>query len=261
MRRRGHEGSLGRRHGEPQRVVDGSCGDFIVPRQAGKDRQARSICRGPGIGTLLVDGHVPRDGRIGAPASALAEGGVVKLVEPATVFLEHQHMSVAVAGFGIALDQRIGRNRHGPGIALAGEGAERNVDLGLRARHHLVGNPDGLPLEDAGAKVRMQRDGRADEVDDVGGIEVHIRPRDVGVPQAARRERNEAVQVRSGADAHPAAGPALRKGDAAKQQYHCGYQKKFRFHFASMATSRIIPAQTFQNHLLKTAPQFRQNVP
>src|SRR5216683_2204391 len=66
------------RHGETQRMIDRAGRDFLVPRQSGKDRQARGVGRSPGIGPLLVDGHVPDRSGVGAPAWAGLAAAVIK---------------------------------------------------------------------------------------------------------------------------------------------------------------------------------------
>ncbi len=149
---------------------------------------------------------------------------VVELVEPAAACFEHQDMPVPIAGLRVTFNQRVRRDRHRSGIAFAGIRPQSNWDSMLRPSYHLIRNPNRLALVGACAKVRMQRNAGPDEADDVRGIGVYPRGGNVRIPQAVRGKRNESVQARAGAEAHPVTSAALSKSGFGKQQYHCGYR-------------------------------------
>ncbi len=67
MRRGRHECGAARLQREAQRVVDLAGGDFVVARQAGKDRQACGVGGSPRVGALLVSRQVPDGGGCGVP--------------------------------------------------------------------------------------------------------------------------------------------------------------------------------------------------
>ena len=81
-------------------------------------------------------------------------------------------MAVAVAGLWIALDQRVGRYRHRPGIALVAESAELDVHLFLRAGDDLIRDTDTLARENARAEIRMHAHAGTNKGDDRARIRI-----------------------------------------------------------------------------------------
>src|SRR6185312_1623900 len=111
--------------------------------------------------------------------------------------VEHEHVTVSVARVRVALDGRACGNGHGTGIALVGRLIEINADRSLRAVHNGVGDADGRALILPRAKVRMQADGGADEIDDLAGVRIDGCAGNVLVPRAVARERDESVEARA----------------------------------------------------------------
>src|SRR6202041_172043 len=72
-------------YGESKGVVDGACGNFVIPCKPDKDRQSRRVSRSPGIGPLLVDGHIPNGGRVGAPIPVF-QPGFIKFISQQPCF-------------------------------------------------------------------------------------------------------------------------------------------------------------------------------
>src|SRR5262249_34262021 len=162
-----------------QGVVDGAARDFIVAYQPGKDGQAGRVGRSPGIRALHVRGQVPDRRALDAPAAVVVGGGVVKLVEPAVLRVDHQHVLIA-DGVGGALDRSVGRHGHWSGIAL-GRRADRDRHLLL-----YLAVDDHIRNATADAEVGMDANGRSDVVDDRRGVGVDRRRGDVLVPGAVR---------------------------------------------------------------------------
>src|SRR5207253_8352750 len=136
---------------EPKSRIDGSSGDFVIPNQSHKNRQPGGISGSPGVGTLLINGHVPYGGRIRAPLS-FSQRGIVELIEPTAIFFEHQHMAIAISGLWITLDQRVRGNWFRARITLIEEGSERDWHLRLSSGHYLIGNADCLIVKCPGTE-------------------------------------------------------------------------------------------------------------
>src|ERR1035438_7741457 len=99
------------------------------------------------------------------------------------------------AGVWIALDRRIGRNRHGPGIAFISISSEVDGDGRLRRIHGHVRDPHVTAVILSRTKVGMHRCTGPNEVDDRSRIRVHRSRRNILIPWTASRERQEAVQA------------------------------------------------------------------
>src|SRR5712691_860453 len=115
-------------------------------------------------------------------------------------------MTVAVAGFGIAFDERIGRNRLRTGIAFVGKRSQLDGNFGLRSWHYLIRNSDSLVPVSARSEVRVQGYRGSDQVDDIRRIWIDGGIGNIGVPQAAGEKRNKTVKTGPLADTYPAAG-------------------------------------------------------
>ena len=150
--------------GETQSVIDRAGGNLVVSCQAHENGQSGGISRSPGVGALLVDGHIPDGYSVGTPLAVL-QGGFIKLIQPAAIFLEHQHVAITVARLGIAFDERIGRNGFRAGIAFIEESSKSYWHLGLSSCHNLIRDPDGLVVEGPRPKVWVKCYGGSDEVD------------------------------------------------------------------------------------------------
>src|SRR5579859_8242843 len=144
-------------------MVNGPRGDLVISSESDEDRQARRIGRGPGVRTLLVNGHIPNSCGVGAPLPTF-QVGMIKLVKPAAIFFEHQHMTITVARFGIAFDQRVGGNWFGPWIAFTCERSQGHRYFRLSSGYDLIGNTNRLVVKGARAEIRMERY-RASDVD------------------------------------------------------------------------------------------------
>ena len=197
-------------------MVDGTCGNLIIARKPNKNRQSGGIGRCPGVGALLVNGHVPDGRRVGAPFPAL-HCGIVKLIEPAAIFFKHQHVTIAVTGLRVTFDERVGGNWLRAGIAFIRVGIERYRNFRLASRYNLIGNADRLVAIGASSKIGMERHGAPDVVDVIRRIRVDRRAGYVGVPQTSREERHKTVQTGELARCHAGAGPSLRKCGCAKE--------------------------------------------
>src|SRR6185437_4164258 len=123
-------------------------------------------------------------------------------------------MSVAVAWFGITLDERVRRNRFRAGIAFVRERVQGYVHLGLSASHDLIRNAESLVVKGTRTEIRVKGHSRADEVDVVRRIGINRRGGNIGVPQITRWKRHKAVQAGELANRHSAAGSGLRKCDS-----------------------------------------------
>ena len=82
-------------------------------------------------------------------------------------------MAIAIAGIGIALNRRIARYRHRPGIAFGAISGESNADRRLGSAQHGVRDSDIRTLVLSRSKIGMHSDARPDEIDD--GIRVRDR--------------------------------------------------------------------------------------
>jgi hypothetical protein len=116
------EDLAGLRHGEAQGVMDGAGGDLVVAGEAGEDRQAGGVGGGPGVRVLVVGGHIP-DGCGGGAPLAAGEMSIAELIEPAAILFDHEHVTVAVAGFGVTLDESGRADGHRTRVAFGGVGA------------------------------------------------------------------------------------------------------------------------------------------
>jgi len=194
VRSGGNKTGTGVLQGEADGVIESASGDFVVTNQTWKNRETCSIGAGPGVRTLLVGKKIPDGPRIGVPTGGLRIG-TIELVQKTIGFIENEDVAVAGAGIGIALDGGGKRNGHGARVAFAAvglivDGNERlcGIDNGVR-------NADVGTVVFAGAKIGMDADGRADEIDDGGGIGIDAGRGDVCVPEIVRRKGNEAAEA------------------------------------------------------------------
>ena len=120
---------------EPDRVVDDALAALagrqalVGPDQAGQDRQARGVGRGPAEGAERVGLHVPDRLLVGVPlAVAVLAGprGVVELVGDVVVLVPDDQVRVAAvvqpddgAVLIVALEDRVGREWARPARSLS----------------------------------------------------------------------------------------------------------------------------------------------
>ena len=96
------------RGGEADGVGDLTGGHFVVADEAGQDGQAGGVGGGPARRVArALDRQVEHRPRAGVPASIRLRPGVPRLVEPAGVAVDDQHVSVAAA-VRAALDGALG---------------------------------------------------------------------------------------------------------------------------------------------------------
>ncbi len=174
-------------------------------RSAGRQRRPRSMSTG---GVRRPAGPIPPPSRRSSfhPRVGI---GAVKLIQPAIGIVENQHVAVAAAGIGIALDGSIRRDRHRSGIALIAVGREVDVHRRLRTTHHDIGNSNVRAVVQTGTEVRMQPDRRTNEVDHGRGIGIDGRGRDILVPGIVGGEGKKAIQAGALAKADGAAGAGV----------------------------------------------------
>src|SRR5262249_26016439 len=129
--------------------------------------------------------------------------------------------------FWITFNQSVRRDWLRTRITLVGIQADRNVHLGLGARHDLIWDANALVVESPRAEVRMQRNRAANEIDNVGGVRVHRSCGDVRVPQAGTGEWNKSVQTGSLPQVHAAAGAALGPSNLLEQHKYTTKQERF----------------------------------
>ena len=116
--------------GNANGVLNLSRGHFVITHQAGKNRQTGGVGRSPGPRTLrvAVTQQVPNRRRGCIPAPVAVGDSAEQFVEKTIAVIEHQHMAIAIAGIGIALNRRIARYRHRPRVtfgAISGESDAR----------------------------------------------------------------------------------------------------------------------------------------
>jgi len=179
---------------EANRVVDGAGGNFIVTNQTNKNREARRVGAGPGVGALLVGEKIPDSTGVRVPTGGLRIGAV-ELVEETVGFIENENVTIAAAGIRIAFDGRVERDGHGAGVGFAAVGLIVDRDERLRGVDDGVGDAHVGAIIFALAEIRMDPDGRADEIDDVGGVGIHGCAGDVCVPEIVAGERNKAAEA------------------------------------------------------------------
>ena len=92
-------------------------------------------------------------------------------------------MAIAGAGIRVALDGSGEGDGHGTGVALGTISCVVDEDERLGAVNDGVGDAHGGTVIKAGAKIGMKANGGADEVEDVGGVGIDLRSRDVLVPK------------------------------------------------------------------------------
>jgi hypothetical protein len=131
---------------------------------------------------LLVGEEIPDGAGICVPGSGLRVG-TVEFVEKAVGVVENEDVAIAGAGIGVALDGSGERNGHGAGVGFATVGGVVDGNERLRAVDDGVGNAQVGTVVFAGTEVGMNADGGADVVDDVGGIGIDGRGRNVFVPE------------------------------------------------------------------------------
>ena len=111
--RRIHVARRRARRREPQRVVDRAGGDLVVASEAGQDREAGGVGRGPAGRPQVVGAEVEDRARAGRPAPpAVVRVGGEQLVVGARVAVDHDHVPVAgravPPSIGTPLRQRVG---------------------------------------------------------------------------------------------------------------------------------------------------------
>jgi hypothetical protein len=151
------EGGPGARDGEADGVVDGTGGNFVVADEAGEDGEAGGVGGSPRVGTGVVVLQIPDGAVVGAPL-AIAENAKSDFVKEAGIFVDDEDVLIARAA--CAFDGSVGGEGHGHEVAFAGVG---EVDADERSGggvDHDVGNA----IAGEAAKVRMQANGRADEL-------------------------------------------------------------------------------------------------
>ena len=200
--------------GEPEGVADGPLvHHLVVTHQAGEDRQAGGVGRGPprrpqGVRIEVEDR--PRARRPAPPARVGPRGE--EFIEPAVVAVDDQDMPIP---FPVRppLDRRVGGDGVRAGVALVGV-AELHGHPGLIAAHDDIGNPvgqrRGRPARSPGAAASRARP--APGSPPTGGRPA--RPRDVLVPGVIGREDRAAAEAR----ARPVNRVVLQAGLAAVPQ-------------------------------------------
>src|SRR5437667_8319937 len=181
-----------------------------MTHQPNKDRQSGSISGSPGIGALLINGHIPDGGRVGAPLS-FGQRGIVELIEPTPIFFKHENVPIAISGLWIAFDERVRGNWFRARITFVEERSERDWHLGLSSSHYLIGNADCLVVKCTGTEIWMEGYGGSDEVDVICGIRIDGRGGNVSVPQTGGLKRHKTIQASELTYCHPTAGSSLRK--------------------------------------------------
>src|SRR3954454_18391539 len=85
--------------GDPYRVVEVSCCDFVVADQAGEDRQSGGVSRGPRVRAPGGRAQVPARARVGVPVrpALAAEESPVELVEDAVRPVDDEDVAIAIA--------------------------------------------------------------------------------------------------------------------------------------------------------------------
>src|SRR6187397_2835288 len=98
-------------------------GDLVVTDEAGEDRQAGGVGRGPAVGAAGGGAQVPFGSRVGVPVRPRIGDveGAVELVELAAGAVDDEDVAVAVAAVA-ALDRGARRNRERPRVALVAVG-------------------------------------------------------------------------------------------------------------------------------------------
>jgi hypothetical protein len=179
---------------EANSVLDGAGGDFVVANEAGEDGEAGGVGAGPGVRALLVGEKIPNGAGAYVPLRGLRIGAV-ELVEETIGTVEDEDVAIAGAGIRVALNGSGERNGHGSGIALGTVGSVVDGNEGLRAVDDGVGDAHGGAVIQTGAEIGMQANGIANEIEEVGGVGIDGRGRDVFVPEIVGREWKEAIEA------------------------------------------------------------------
>ena len=127
-------------------------------------------------------------------------------------------MTISVARIRIALDLRIPRHRHRPGIAFGAVGREGDANRGLRSAHYRVRDPNSRTLVLSRSKIGVHSDARPDEIDDGIRVRVYGRSGNILVPKVVAAKWTEPVEAGALSRAHCATGtltvPARAAGTA-----------------------------------------------
>ena len=180
-------------------MIDDPGSDLVVADEPGQDGQTRSVGAGPGIRPQVVGPQVPDRARPGMPA----RGRVlrrVELVEAAAIAIDDEQVVIAAG-----LDQRMGGDRIGTGVRLAGI-VEGHANQRPAPSHHVERNPVARIRAEVGMQPAVRADGR-DHVCRVG------RDGQVGnspVPGVVRRKDRAARSSRD--RMAPGAGGSRRRG-------------------------------------------------
>jgi len=161
---------------------------------------------------LIVVEQIPDGGGASVPGAVGVDARAVEFVEPAIVVVEHQDVTIACAGIGVAFDVGSGGDGHGTGITFVAVGVEDDVHGRLRGVDYGIGDAHVAAVVFAGTKIGMERDGGADEIDIGVGVGIYGGGGDVLVPGVVGGEGAETVEARAWTCAHAAAGAGLRGG-------------------------------------------------
>ena len=204
-------GVAGALDGDADRVFDVAGGGLVVADEAGEDRQAGGVGRGPAVGAAGGGAQVPGGPRVGVPVRLRLGDveGAVELVELAGGAVDDEHVAVAVAAVA-ALDRGAGRDRERPRVALVAVG-------GVVDRQHPLPRADDRVGEAVGARraeVRVQAVAAVGvDVGDVGArAGIPRRLRDVLVPGRLGGERRRARRERGRRIGEDLAGPEVGIG-------------------------------------------------
>lgn len=167
---------------ETDRMLDGRRGNFVIADKAGEDGESGGVGAGPGVRALLIGEKIPDGAGISIPTGGLRLG-TVKLVKEAVGFVENEDVAVAGAGVGIALDGIAKCDGHGARVAFAAIGLVIDGDEGLGGVDNRVGDAHVGAVVLSLAEIGMQANGRANVIDEGGGVGINGRGRDVLVPE------------------------------------------------------------------------------
>lgn len=198
---RRNEASAGILQRETDRVIEGTCGDFVIADKAGENGEAGGVGARPGVRTLLVGEKIPDGAGIGVPAGGLRIGAV-EFIEEAVGLIENQDVTIAGAGIGIALDGIGECDGHGARVALAAIGLVINGDEGLGGVDDRVGDAHVGTVVLASAEIGMEANRGTHVIDEGSGVRINRRGRNIFVPEIVRGEGDETAEAAALAGRH-----------------------------------------------------------
>src|SRR5581483_1462535 len=181
---------------EAQRVTNlARFKNFIIAHEAGKNRQASGVGRGPAIRPHCTRFQIKNGSALRVPTAVALRKRTEHFIQFPVVSIDDDHMTIAVS-VRAAFDWSVAWDWIRTRIAFGAVRREVDRNAWLRSRHDDIGNAVRHTAID-GSKIRMQHRIDTDAGDQSRRVRIDRRVRDVLIPRIVRRKKSRAMKTRS----------------------------------------------------------------